>query len=528
MPNGEPVRKEPGTTAPAGVGIAPGAGTALALLLAINLFNYIDRQILSATLPKIRLDATIFRPDDPWVTTKLGALTTAFMVAYMLFSPVFGRLGDSRSRWAIIGAAVIVWSLATGGTGLATGYLVLLFTRCLVGIGEAAYGPIAPAMLSDLYPVDHRGRVMSWFYMAIPVGSALGFVIGGQVAETSLGWRGAFLVAVIPGLILGALCFFMKEPARNTGAERERQEPAAEWHAMPSEPSSDYFAVLKELRGIRSFVLCCAGMTASTFVLGGVATVMPLYIFEREARFTLNEKAVEKLEGLKLSDGNPVLPPDVVTKFRGMIGPDVMTMKQFREKLQAGLTEEEFVLFSSWAFDSAPAEGSLTSGKIAFYIGAIVVVSGLLATLLGGILGDWLRNRGVKGAYFHVAGWGTVAGFPFFLGMLFTPVPLFWGLLFVAVFALFFNTGPANTVLANVTRPHIRATAFAINILIIHALGDAISPLIIGFVADLSSLQVAFVGVSFLIPVAGLLWVAGARYLDADTAKAEGSSSRVA
>src|SRR4051794_2156561 len=235
----------------------PGAGWALALLLAINLFNYIDRQILSATLPKIRLDAGILRPDDPWATTKLGALTTAFMVAYMLFSPVFGRLGDKMSRWVLVGAAVLVWSLATGGTGLATSYLVLLFTRCLVGIGEAAYGPVAPAMLSDLYPVDHRGRVLSWFYVAIPVGSALGFVIGGQVAETSLGWRGAFLVAVVPGLVLGTLCFFMKEPAR-TGS------------AAPHAPRESYFAVLKELRGIRSFVLCCVGMTASTFVLGGV------------------------------------------------------------------------------------------------------------------------------------------------------------------------------------------------------------------------------------------------------------------
>jgi len=169
----------------------PGAGYALALLLAINLFNYIDRQVLSAALPKIRLDAEIFRPDDPWATTKLGALTTAFMVAYMVLSPVFGRLGDKSSRWAVVGAAVIVWSLATGGTGLAASYLLLLATRSLVGIGEAAYAPVAPAMLSDMYPVDHRGRVMSWFYAAIPVGSALGFVIGSQVAETALGWRGA-------------------------------------------------------------------------------------------------------------------------------------------------------------------------------------------------------------------------------------------------------------------------------------------------------------------------------------------------
>src|SRR5205823_5979211 len=117
MPTGEAL---PGSSGPSKA--VPGAGWALALLLGINLFNYIDRQILSATLPKIRLDATIFRPDDPWARTKLGALTTAFMVAYMCLSPLFGRLGDTMSRWMLVGIAVIVWSLATGGTGLATGY----------------------------------------------------------------------------------------------------------------------------------------------------------------------------------------------------------------------------------------------------------------------------------------------------------------------------------------------------------------------------------------------------------------------
>jgi MFS family permease len=497
-----------GTKGPAGV--APGAGTALALLLAINLFNYIDRQILSATLPKIRLDARILAPDDPAATGKLGALTTAFMVAYMLFSPLFGRLGDRMSRWALVGIAVLVWSLATGGTGLATGYLVLFLTRCIVGVGEAAYGPIAPAMLSDLYPVDHRGRIMSWFYAAIPVGSALGFVIGGLVSDTQLGWRGAFLVAVIPGMVLGVLCFFMREPRKQLPAKRNGEAPA-----------QNYLAVLKELRGIRSFVLCCAGMTASTFVLGGVAALMQLYIFEREARFTLNEKAIGELEKLTTSEGSRVVPPEVIEKLRPAAGPEVMTVGQVRERLHALLPKEEYDLYSSWVFDKAPAAGALTNGQIGVYFGGIVVVAGLIATLVGGWTGDWLRNRGVRGAYFHVAGWGTLAGFPFFLAMLYVPFPLAWVMLFLAVFALFFNTGPANTILANVTRPSIRATAFAINILVIHALGDAISPLLIGVIADATNLHTAFLAVSVLIPLAGVLWVLGARYQDEDTRTAE-------
>src|SRR5271154_706836 len=117
MPNGTEVPAK-GPSQP-----IPGAKWALALLLGINLFNYIDRQILSATLVKIKRDATIFTPNDPNEYFKLGLLTSAFMVAYMCLSPLFGRLGDTFARWKLVGVGVIIWSLATGGTGLATGYL---------------------------------------------------------------------------------------------------------------------------------------------------------------------------------------------------------------------------------------------------------------------------------------------------------------------------------------------------------------------------------------------------------------------
>jgi MFS transporter, Spinster family, sphingosine-1-phosphate transporter len=199
----------------------------------------------------------------------------------------------------------------------------------------------------------------------------------------------------------------------------------------------------------------------------------------------------------------------------------VYTVPEFRAKLKDALTKTEFELYSAWAFESAPADGSLTNGKIGLIFGGIVVLGGLFATLLGGIVGDKLRDRGVRGAYFKVAGWGMLIAFPFFVAMLYAPFPVAWLPLAVAVFFLFFNTGPMNTVLANVTRSDIRATAFAINILIIHALGDAISPLIIGVIGDLSSLQTAFLATSLFIPLSGVLWLMGARHLDADTARAE-------
>jgi hypothetical protein len=215
-----------------------------------------------------------------------------------------------------------------------------------------------------------------------------------------------------------------------------------------------------------------------------------------------------------------------VDKLAPAAGPDVLTLSEFQARLKGTatapglLTKDEYGLYSGDIVEASPNTAFITNGQIGLYIGAVVVVSGLVATLLGGMLGDYLRNRGVGGAYFLVSGWGMVVAFPFFLGMLFAPFPLAWALLFVAVFFMFFNTGPMNTVIANVVRTEIRATAFAINILVIHALGDAISPLIIGLVADVSSLHVAFVGVAMLIPVSGVLWIWGARHLDEDTKKA--------
>jgi MFS family permease len=478
--------------------------------LAINLFNYIDRQVLAAVLPILALDATLFRPDDPRLKFKLGSLTTAFFVTYMLLSPVFGRLGDKWSRWGLVGFGVIAWSLASGGSGLATGFLVLLLTRCCVGIGEAAYGPVAPAMLSDLYPESRRGKIMAWFYLAIPVGSALGYVLGGAIAGTSLGWRGAFQAVVLPGLILGVLCFFMREPGR-TGGKTEASEP--------------WSKVLKELKGIRSFVLCCAGMTCSTFVLGGVGAWAPYYIFEREARFQITNTSIDKLAELKTTDDTPVISVAVVNKLRPLTGTERIDLQELNGKLMGSeLSEAEFEQYGSRIINGLLAPNSIDAQQIGTYFGAILVVGGLVATLFGGWLGDRLRKK-VRGAYFLVCGWGALVSFPAFIAMIYVPFPYAWGFMFIAIFFLFINTGPANAILANVTRHKIRATAFAINILIIHALGDVISPPLIGLMADRSNLGTALTIISVLILVAGVLWNMGARHLDAETQRVTGSDA---
>ena len=238
------------------------ARSALFLLLTINLFNYIDRQILAALEPDIR--ATFFSANDVNAMTKTGFLGVAFFVTYMVSAPVLGFLADRFSRWMIVGTAVILWSLASGGSGLAATFAILFAARICVGIGEGGYGPAAPTILSDLFPIETRGRIMAIFTAAIPVGSALGYVIGGLVG-THLGWRWAFYLVTPPGLLLGLLCFWQRDP--RVTADRITQK-------SPRRSIGDYIKLFRT----RSYLINCVAMTLLTFVIGGLGFWAPAYL----------------------------------------------------------------------------------------------------------------------------------------------------------------------------------------------------------------------------------------------------------
>lgn len=184
-----------------------GAKSILIVLTVINLFNYIDRYILSAVLEPLKSELKITDDGD------LGRLATAFMLGYFLTSPIFGYLGDRLSRKKLMVIGIIGWSLGTCLTGIAQAFSLMIFCRVLVGLGEASFGAISPAVISDAYDVKRRNSAMTIFYLAVPLGAAIGFTLGGLIAST-LGWRQAFIFAGLPGFVLALILYFVPEPTR--------------------------------------------------------------------------------------------------------------------------------------------------------------------------------------------------------------------------------------------------------------------------------------------------------------------------
>ncbi len=184
----------------------------LALLTGLNLFNYLDRLVLAAVLPKIQAELGL----SNFVG---GLLETVFLVGYFATAPIFGALGDRVARKWLITGGVIVWSAATCASGLATTAAGLVVARIFVGIGEASYATLAPTIIDDLTEPAKRGRALAYFYAATPIGGALGYLVGG-FAEARWGWRSAFFVAGGPGLLFALACLAIKEPTRQLLTEK--------------------------------------------------------------------------------------------------------------------------------------------------------------------------------------------------------------------------------------------------------------------------------------------------------------------
>jgi predicted MFS family arabinose efflux permease len=328
----------------------------------------------------------------------------------------------------------VVWSLATALAGYASGYRTLLAARATVGVGEASFGTVSPGLIADFFPKERRGQILSWFYVAIPVGSALGYLLGGVLGQR-YGWHTAFLMVGVPGLLLAVPIALLRTPPRGGDAPH----PVGEGNSAPT----GYAALFKN----RSFVCNTLAMAAMTFAIGGLAQWMPSFLY--------------RVHAVDVARGNTLF-------------------------------------------------------------GATTVLAGILGTMAGGWLGDRWQKKSGQG-YLLVSGWGFLLGTPFAVWAILAP-----GLtgcmiaIFMAEFFLFLNTGPLNTVILNVTNPAVRAMAFAVNIFFIHALGDAVSPSILGWLSDRWDLRSALLITPCAMVLAGLFCFVCGRFVVQDMARAEG------
>ena len=354
----------------------------------------------------------------------------------MLTAPLFGALAARwpRLKWKLIAVGVLVWSLATGAGGLAASFLMLLMTRCFVGVGEGAYGPLAPTILSDCFPVAKRGKILSLFYVAMPVGGALGYALGGFIAKLGSGPR---------ELAVGVL---------------RRRDPGID----PGDPLA-LDARVAHRCGRR-------GLHAQANDLARLPDPAPHALLR--ARYAGHDGDVVRHGGLGLVDARlPGIASRSLSVWASSRGP--------------------------YSASSLPWPGWAGPSPAAF----------------------WATGCAVRlpGSYFLVSGAGLLLSAPCVLLFLVMPFPWAWCMIFAAVFFMFVNTGPTNAILANVVHPVMRPAGFAVNILVIHVLGDVISPPIIGAVAGYWNMSVGFVVVSAFLAIGGLLWLWGGRYLDRDT-----------
>ena len=409
---------------------------ALLILSLVNFLNYIDRQVLPAVAPVMLKDPELGLND-----AELGYMEAALLLSFTVLAPLFGRLGDRYPRAKIMASAAVVWSVATALTGFADRLtfmpsglrlnvpvvgvtlalsgvaLTLCLIRACVGVGESAYSTITPSLIADYFPPHRRATALGVFQAAIPMGFALGFVIGGVLAYY-FGWRAAFMIVGVPGLVTAALVWRLREPARGATDVPHHETALEEIAEAPAETARALADAGKDETTLRSawnilktrdWLVSTAGYTALTFALGAMAT---------------------------------------------------------------------------WATVVMERDKGMSAAGAAITLGVVSLLAGATGTFGGG----WLADR-VKAyrhnAYFLVCAVSTLLGIVPTIAVLVADSPaIFLPAIFFAVMLLFVSNAPFHAILLESVPVRVRAMAVALNIVIIHTFGDAISRALVGVLSE--------------------------------------------
>jgi MFS family permease len=414
---------------------------ALAVLTFVNFLNYIDRNVFPSVAISIKRDLQL-------TDTELGAMEAALLLSFTVLAPLFGRLGDRYSRTKLMASAAVIWSIATAVTGMTEWFpvppsirlnipiiqiglglsgvaIVLCMVRAVVGVGESSYSTITPGLIADYFPLKKRATALGTFQAAIPMGFALGYVIGAVLAHY-FGWRAAFMVVGVPGIATAFFVWRLKEPER--GRSDAVGHPPVEGLDQPHRPAESWLRTSWHILCTRDWLLSTVGYTALTFVLGAFA----------------------------------LWAPSLLAREKGM---------------------------------------SETGAGIA--LGVVTLVGGAAGTFGGGWLADRVAAKRHNG-YFLVCAVSSFLGvIPTIVALVADNPVLYLPAIFLAVMFLFTNNAPFHAILINSVPPLVRATAVALNIVIIHTFGDVISRFGVGVLSD--SIEIG--GFGFLASLARLFGI---------------------
>jgi MFS family permease len=386
---------------------------ALGVLFAINLMNFYDRQIIAAVAEPIRKDWNLSDTD-------IGILGTAFVLIYATVGVPLGRLSDRFSRTRILSGGITVWSVLTALSGATWNYGSMFAARLGVGIGEASCAPAANSLVGDLFPPQQRARALSIFMLGLPLGIFCSNWLSGVIVQLQ-GWRAAFYVACVPGLICGLLTLFLKEPVRG---QAERKAAGAAPAVLPQRPGSPYLLILRtptilwiiasgalhnfNMYALNGFVPALArryykltdqnaGLVAGV-ILGAVGVVGLLgggWIADRFQRVRANGRLTVAAAAMLVSA--PCLyfgvsqPPENVWSFMGWVGVGVMLMYVYYAGVYAAIQDV--------------VEPGLRATAMALYFFVMYVLGGAFGTYVLGRMSDWFAIQKAT-----AAGQALVAG----------------------------------------------------------------------------------------------------------------------